>query len=108
MRKIIEKYPDTIRIVCDKVGCGYEVPKEVIDKYPLVSFIGIQCPDCKEVLLTKDDYNRWMVMDAYINFVNRYFSWLTFFMKKNIKGQFVEAHVHKGIKFTSVDGGTSL
>jgi len=60
-------------------------------------YLNVACPECGENLLTEKDYMDSLKMLAFINFMNKWFSWLTLFMKKTKKPEKATVHVHNGI-----------
>jgi hypothetical protein len=96
MRNLIEKQESAI-VVCDNPECNFEISQG--DK-PLVYFVNKACPICRENLLTEKDYNDYMGLNAAVDFINKWFSWITIFMR-NKKFSTTSVHVHKGIKFTN-------
>lgn len=77
--KIIEVYQEN-KIECDK--CEFVIKNyhpntlSIIDEY-----INTTCPDCGSNLLTVHDYNDYMALCGAINWVNKYFGWLSVFFK---------------------------
>jgi len=110
MRKLIEKQQDSI-IVCDNPQCDYET--SYTSENGLLLFVGKPCPKCGENLLTVEDYLRSQRLMKVVNFINFWFSWITFFYSKKrlSKGISYCVDVHDGVKFSplincnhSVDG----
>ena len=100
MRKLIEKQ-DLGTIVCDNPECNVEFNLEDSPSATIVDFIDMPCPECGQNLLTRQDYDIWRHVNAYVNFKNKWFSWITIFMSKERyeKSQkTIKVHVHKGIK----------
>ena len=99
MRKLIEKQQKSL-VICDNPDCDYTVPyTDETEKY-LVLFINKPCPKCGENLLTIEDYLQYQKLMNVVNFINRWFSWITIFYPKKAceKRQSVSVHVHNGVK----------
>lgn len=104
MKKLIEKQQQW-SIVCDNPSCEYKLTfSDLIEKH-LHLYIGKPCPLCGQNLLTIDDYVLHKRMMANIDFINRWFSWLTLFIpkKKLDRRSSVCVHVHDGIHVKKVD-----
>ncbi len=97
MRKLIEKTQEQL-VVCDNPACSYQVPyhKDVTDNLKL--WIDKPCPMCGDNLLTEEDYEVAMKIECAVNFINKWFSWITIFMPKDAEYKKVRAHVHDGVK----------
>jgi len=98
MRKLIE--PDTTNenlVVCDNPVCDFHIPYKGCDK-DLSHYINVPCPDCGENLLTRADYNNYIALMRYVDWINKWFSWLTIFYKKDVKQTTVSVHCHDGYK----------
>lgn len=102
MRKLIEKQHDSL-IVCDNPKCDYEIIYTDAIAKSLVYFIDMPCPNCGENLLTKQDYIQYQNMIRVVNFINKWFSWITIFYSKKIlsKATSVSVHVHNGINISN-------
>ena len=101
MRKLIEKQQGSL-VTCDNPKCDYTVPyTDATEKY-LVLYIDKPCPKCGENLLTMEDYLQHQNLMKYVNFINRWFSWITlFYSKKRLnKSNSVRVHIHDGVKFS--------
>lgn len=98
MRKLIE-YKGS-EIVCDNPVCDYSVQTR---KEHYADFLNQPCPKCGENLLTEKDYKSVLSLFKFVDFVNRWFSWVTIFMKKPIETKIVRIHTHDGIKIDEVD-----
>ena len=98
MRKLIETTQENT-IECDNLSCDFEIPNESEDpNAPLDKYLNQPCPKCGENLLTKEDLDDYIKMMKIINFLNKWFSWLTIFRTKNTKMASVTARAHKGVK----------
>lgn len=95
MRKLIEKQESTT-VVCDNPNCNFEVEQTL----ELKQYLNINCPKCGEPLLTLDDYLAYVKLIKTVNFINRWFSWITIFYSKNrySKRQSISVHTHNGYK----------
>lgn len=96
MRKLIERQQISI-ITCDNPNCDYTEP--YTDETDLALFIDKPCPKCGEQLLTPEDYLLHKKLTKNINFINRWFSWITiFYPKKRLdNSDSVRVHIHDGI-----------
>ena len=99
-RKLIEQSQEKF-IVCDNNDCNYEI---IFDKkLNLIEYIEEPCPCCGDNLLTIEDYLTSLKLQKAVNFVNKWFSWLTWFsekVKKKDKTR-VNVHVYKGINIST-------
>lgn len=94
MRKLI--YQSEIgELVCDNPDCDFRCEIES-SKYH--EAINAKCPKCGENLLTLEDYNLYLKMIKTVNWVNKWFSWLTIFIKEPSKRERYKVHVHNEIK----------
>jgi hypothetical protein len=98
MKKLIEKQ-DLGLIVCDNPNCNFkfDLNKSTIK---LEEFINRPCPNCGQNLLTQKDYDTIKKLNAIINFINKWFSWITIFIpkKKLTKTHSVTVRIHNGIR----------
>ncbi len=106
MKKLIEVSQDKL-IECDNPKCNYTINNICTDQLAvdtmLLHYINKPCPICGENLLTKEDYIQSVKLTKIVNFLNKYFSWITIFFSDNIKNQTnVEVHVHNGVKFKEI------
>ena len=99
MRKLIEKQQNSL-VTCDNPKCDYTVACTDDTEKSLVLFIDKPCPKCGENLLTKEDYLQYQNLIKFVNFMNRWFSWITIFYSKEAwaKRQSISVHVHDGVK----------
>ncbi len=96
MRKLIEMSQEYL-IVCDNKNCDYKVPNKTKDPNASIKkYLNKPCPKCGENLLTEKDYKDSETLMRYINWINKWFSWITIFIPKN-KEKKVTVHVHNGI-----------
>ena len=99
-RKLIEVSQEN-EVVCDNPECDFVVPN--VSKNPDVDckrYLNVACPKCGQNLLTEQDYLQWLALHKYVRFINKWFSWITIFIKEPKERQCVETHVHNGVKFT--------
>ena len=101
MRKLIELTRESL-VVCDNPDCDFTIPYGFGMDGMLVNYINTPCPKCGENLLTEQDYLLHEKLMKVINWINRWFSWITvFFSKKKLdQGNSFRVHVHKGYKIT--------
>lgn len=98
-RKIIETSQESM-VVCDNPDCDFTVPAYL--KLNIKRFINVECPHCGENLLTQEDYDKWVALHEVNDFINKWFSWITVFIKES-KVSTTEVHGHNGVKFTNLD-----
>lgn len=96
MKKLIDITSESV-VVCDNKDCDYTVPYK--RKY-LILFLNIPCPKCGQNLLTEHDFLVHERMMRLMDFVNRWFSWLTIFMGKNTTRKTISVHYHDGVTTT--------
>lgn len=98
MRKLIEIEQEKT-IVCDNPSCDFEVLNSEDTPSIIESFLNVICPKCGENLLTEDDlYNHLKVVKT-VNWINKWFSWITIFSFKKSKQKYVgTCTTHKEIK----------
>jgi len=98
MRKLIEINQDHL-VICDNKDCDFKVPNET--GAPSVSimkqFLNVACPKCGSNLLTEEDYTNSLKILNAMNWINRWFSWVTLFMPKAKKKTKGIIHIHKGV-----------
>jgi len=98
MRKLIETN-QSVLIKCDNEKCSYSIPYSNERVKYLVLFVNMPCPKCGENLLTEQDYVTYRNITKYVNFINKWFSWITiFYSKKNREPLMV--HVHDGVNIS--------
>lgn len=62
------EFVGTTNLKCDNKECNY-----VSHKFPndhIVDLVGAECPLCKSNLLTKEDLNKFLLIESTIEFVN--------------------------------------
>jgi hypothetical protein len=99
MKKLIDIYSKGA-VICDNPGCDYSFPYESTsdnNSKILLAFVNVPCPKCGESLLTPEDYLMSERFMKRINWINKWFSWLTIFIPK-AKTESISVHVHDGIK----------
>lgn len=98
MRKLIETIQENL-IECDNEQCDFTIPFNE-NNNELIKYIDIPCPQCGENLLTKEDFIMSLKIDKAVNWINKWFSWITIFYSKKSKEnpQVVSVKVHDGIK----------
>ena len=104
MRKLIEKAQGSL-VTCDNIKCGYTIPYSDEEEKNLHLYIDKACPNCGENLCTQKDYDDHMKVLKAVNWVNRWFSWVTLFSKAKPEDKdykTFEVYTHKGVKITEV------
>lgn len=106
-KQLIEMYQENL-LVCDNTKCNFKLknPWPSKDEVDLAPFVDHPCPECGESLLTEDDYINALASLKVINFINKWFSWLTFFIPKSAEKAKMTIKTHKGIH-TKVEKITS-
>lgn len=104
MNKLIQKHQENL-IVCDDLLCDYTVPYSEQEDQKLEEYINTPCPSCGANLLTEEDYKLAVKLDKIIDRINKWFGWITIFMRKNkdttvVKSKTIGIKVHEGIKIT--------
>lgn len=97
MGKIIETYRESL-IECDNKSCDYTVPFTE-EEGAMKQYINKPCPECGSNLLTQKDYELDQKVLRRINWINKYFGWLTIFQrnKSKEKNKVISIKVHDGI-----------
>jgi hypothetical protein len=92
--KLIKIYQKDL-IICDNKSCDYKIKNETGDfNVEIKQYINMPCPKCGENLLTQQDYDMSKRVRKTINWINKWFGWLYFFI--NIRKS--KVHIHNGIK----------
>jgi hypothetical protein len=100
MRKLVEISQLENEIQCDNPHCDFIINNATEDPFvDLKKYLNMECPDCGENLLTEKDYLESIRFIKTINWVNKWFSWITIFFPKNKKPTITNVHVHNGVKF---------
>lgn len=87
-------------IECDY--CEYKIMNIEQDPHADISrYVNRPCPWCSENLLTEKDYQQYQKTLRIINWLNKWFSWLTIFNSKYSKGSI---KVFNGVKIKIEDG----
>lgn len=99
MRKLIEIEQKNI-IECDTPKCDFVIPRNIegLENSDGKEFINMACPRCGNNLLTEKDYHDYNKFMKTINWVNKWFSWLTLFKRKRSENKDIAVKVHKGYK----------
>lgn len=85
-------------VVCDNKNCDFKVLNETGDpNVSIKQYLNVACPKCGENLLTEEDYLNSLKLLNAINWINKWFSWITIFIPKSKKVTKATAHTHKGI-----------
>ncbi len=106
-RKLIEKSQESL-IVCDNIpDCDFAIPYSKEEEYDTKKYINQPCPKCGENLLTEDDYLQHEKINRAVDFLNKWFSWITIFYSKKSwdKRNTISVHVHDGVKIKQVQDG---
>lgn len=88
-------------IVCDNPNCDYAIENIEKNKFTDVSvYVNKPCPKCGENLLTEKDYEIGLMIEKIINWLNRWFSWTTVFIKPSTDKVFMHTkngttHIYK-------------
>ena len=88
-----------ILVQCDKPGCDYNVPALELGKDEsladrLREYVNKPCPKCQSNLCTVEDFNEFAHTMKVFKFINKWFSWLTWF--SSAKSVTYTAHVKNG------------
>jgi hypothetical protein len=96
-RKLIEMRQE-YSIVCDNKQCDYKVKNHTgSPNEDISSYINAPCPKCGENLLTEQDYLQSLKFLKVVNWLNNWFSWTTFFLRKKAKTESTFVHFHNGV-----------
>lgn len=96
-RKLIELSQENL-ITCDNPNCDYRVPNPTKDpNVDALEYVNMPCPECGENLLTAADYLQGIRIIEGLNWINKWFSWLTYVVPGKPKKSSI--HVHNGIHF---------
>lgn len=95
IRKLIQKEQQSL-VVCDNKECDYTVPYS--DDDDIIVYVNKPCPKCGQNLLTIQDYIAHKNIMKYINWINKYFSWIILFIseKKTKSTTATSIHYHEG------------
>ena len=100
MKELIQREQKQF-VVCDNPTCDFEIltGEETMES---IGYIDMPCPKCEQNLLTIEDYLAHKKMVKVIDFINKWFSWLTIFSGKVKPEDYrsVVVHTHDGIKFS--------
>jgi hypothetical protein len=104
MEKLIEHSQESL-ITCDNKACDYTIPYNKGEETDTIKYINMPCPKCGENLLTREDYLQHKKIIGVVNFINKWFSWITIFYSKetlNKRKSTFSVHVHNGVKVEEV------
>jgi hypothetical protein len=101
MKKLIEKQQNSL-IVCDNPKCDFSVPYDPVLEKGILAFVNIPCPKCGENLLTPEDYLTHKRLMSTVDWINRWFSWITIFYSKKAKKATMQVHVHNGVNMSEI------
>ncbi len=102
MEKLIEMHQENL-IECDNPQCDFKIPNPTGDPNEDISeYLNKACPLCGENLLTEKDYKQSLNMMRAINWLNKWFSWTTLFMRNRTRKKST-MKVHEGIKINDLD-----
>lgn len=95
MEKLIE-IKQISSVKCDNENCDYVILNDGDGpNVDIKQYINVSCPKCGENLLTDRDYLNYSKVLKMIGWLNKWFSWLTFF--RNKKKTVVSIETHKNI-----------
>ena len=98
MIKLIE-YNQEDLIVCDNITCNFKVKNSLEEVTKLIDYLNKPCPLCGENLLTENDYGNHKKIIKIINFINKWFGWITYVLTTNKKPEnLVSIETNKNIK----------
>ena len=100
-KKLIE-FTEDPHLYCDNPECGFKLP-EVIPADEWAEWINSKCPHCESNLLTQEDYNRYISVVKSINWLNKWFSWITIFIPNRVKPTYAQVDTHEKITITEID-----
>jgi predicted RNA-binding Zn-ribbon protein involved in translation (DUF1610 family) len=96
-RKLIEMHQE-YSIECDNEQCDYKIKSPTGDPNEDISgYVNTPCPQCGENLLTEQDHVQSLKLLGIINWLNKWFSWLTVFVPKKTKLEKISVHCHDGV-----------
>jgi hypothetical protein len=98
-RQLIETKRESL-IQCDNTNCDFTIPYSASLEKNMLPYINMPCPKCGDNLLTEEDFLLDQKLMRTIAWVNKWFSWITFFYSKKTwnKRSSVSVHVHDGVK----------
>lgn len=79
MKKLIE-VTGASYIVCDNPNCNIRIPYKFGED--ILGYVNKRCSRCGEILLTPKDYLLYERLRKNVDYMNRWFSWLTWFPLK--------------------------
>ena len=79
MRKLIELGKQQYIVVCDNKTCDYKVENPTKDpRHSSAQYVNKPCPKCGENLLTQQDLDAFLRLLRVVDFVNKWFGWLSY------------------------------
>lgn len=95
--KVIEIELDDL-ITCDTIDCGFVIKNEnkTVD-VDIKEYLNMPCPRCGANLLTQKDYDDSEKVRKAIEWINKWFGWISFFSRKKKMKVVGEIKTHKGI-----------
>jgi len=101
-RKLIEMSIEN-SIQCDNKKCNFVIKSQTGDPHEDISmYVNVPCPKCGENLLTEKDHLQSLAFLKKVDWVNKWFSWLTYLSPRRAKEQKVKVHIHQGINVEKV------
>lgn len=101
-RKLIEAIQKDL-IVCDNNSCDFKIVPTTGDINEDISmYLNVECPKCGENLLTEEDYINSLKLTKAVNWINKWFSWLTFFIPSKKESTY-QVITHNKISIKKVD-----
>lgn len=79
------------KIDCDNSSCNFTKDIGLVD---VGNYLNKPCPLCGDNLLTEEDYKQAMNTLKVINWINKWFGWVSIFSKKSSK---VQIKHYKGV-----------
>lgn len=70
-------------VVCDNPKCDYKVANPTKEPSYNDEWLNKPCPKCGENLLTEKDWRAYRNFLRLVNFINKWFSWLTYILPKS-------------------------
>ena len=103
-RQLIEIVDQEYLVECDNPNCDYKVKNPSGSAFEDVShYLNLPCPMCGENLLTERDYLDSLKVLKTVIWLNKWFSWLMFFVPKNSKTKSTSIRCYEGVKIEKVE-----
>ena len=100
MKRYLIELQQECLIECDNPECDYTIKNMTGNpSEDIMQFVNKPCPMCGENLLTEEDYLQSEKTMQFINWINKWFSWLTVFIPSK-KEQVFEIHINNGVKIS--------